>query len=72
MGRASFSAASSWARSSLFCASGIALLALIELISFFICSGGSVKVLVWRRVGKPRFHLAARPFLPQHDGTALI
>jgi hypothetical protein len=25
-----------------------------------------------RRVGKPRFHLAARPFLPQHDGTALI
>ena len=33
MGLASFSAASSWAMSSLFCASGIALLALIELIS---------------------------------------
>ena len=25
-----------------------------------------------RRVGKPRFHLAARPFLPQRDRTALI
>jgi hypothetical protein len=25
-----------------------------------------------RQVGKPRFHLAARPLLPQHDGTAVI
>src|SRR5258707_15563986 len=23
-------------------------------------------------VGKPRFHLATRPFLPQHDGATLI
>ena len=25
-----------------------------------------------RYVGEPRFHLATRPFLPQHDGTARI
>src|SRR5262249_37856383 len=25
-----------------------------------------------RQVGEPRFHLAARPLLPQHDGSALI
>src|SRR5205807_6175811 len=25
-----------------------------------------------RQVGEPRFHLAARPLLPQHDGTAVI
>src|ERR1700694_4576879 len=25
-----------------------------------------------RHIGKPRFRLAARPFLPQHDGTVLI
>ena len=25
-----------------------------------------------RQVGKPRFHLAARPLLPQHDCAALI
>jgi hypothetical protein len=24
------------------------------------------------QVGEPRFHLAMRPLLPQHDGTALI
>jgi hypothetical protein len=25
-----------------------------------------------RQVGEPRFHLAARPLLPQHDAAALI
>jgi hypothetical protein len=26
----------------------------------------------WRQIGQPGLHLAARPLLPQHDGTALI
>jgi hypothetical protein len=26
----------------------------------------------WRQVGEPRFHLATRPFLPQHDRTTPI
>ena len=25
-----------------------------------------------RHIGKPRFHLATRPLLPQHDSAALI
>jgi len=25
-----------------------------------------------RQIGEPSLHLATRPFLPQHDGTALI
>src|SRR5258706_11943528 len=25
-----------------------------------------------RQIGQPGLHLAARPFLPQHDGTALV
>src|SRR5882672_11440033 len=26
----------------------------------------------WRYIGEPRFHLATRPLLPQHDGAARI